>query len=96
MSERERMMKLLAANSATLARVDAVLNGTDGKDRKAERKGDADLRLITYTEAAKRLSLSRPTVYRLVSLGRLASVKLNGVSRIRLSSVAEFAEGSAK
>ena len=96
MSERERMMKLLAANSATLARVDAVLNGTDGKDRKAERKGDSDLRLITYTEAAKRLCLSRPTVYRLVRLGRLASVKLNGVSRIRLSSVAEFAEGSAK
>lgn len=96
MGEKERMMKLLAANPATLAKVDSVLNGTDSRDRKTERKGDADLRLITYTEAARRLCLSRPTVYRLVQLGRLASVKLNGVSRIRLSSVAEFAEGAAQ
>ena len=43
MSERERMMKLLAANPATLAKVDAVLNG-DGKPDKA----GAD-----FTEAAR-------------------------------------------
>lgn len=92
MSEKERMMKLLAANPATLAKVDAVLNGTDGRAATP----DADCRLITYTEAAKRLNLSRPTVYRLVRLGRLVAVPLDGVNRIRLSSVAAFAEGGAK
>lgn len=92
MSEKERMMKLLAANPATLAKVDAVLNGTDGRAARP----DADCRLITYTEAAKRLNLSRPTVYNLVRRGRLVSVPLDGVSRIRLSSVVAFAEGGAQ
>ena len=87
MSERERMMKLLAANPA---KVDAVLNGTDGKPGKV----DDDLRLVTYTEAAKRLNLSRPTVYRLAKAGRLDVVPLDGVNRIRLKSVIDFANGA--
>ena len=41
MSERERMMKLLAANPATLAKVDSVLNGTDGVFALAE--GDINI-----------------------------------------------------
>lgn len=90
MSERERMMKLLAANPATLAKVDAVLNGTDGKPG----KDDSDCRLVTYTEAAKRLNVSRVTVYRLVRLGRLDIVPLDGVNRIRLQSVIDFASGA--
>lgn len=92
MSERERMMKLLAANPATLAKVDAVLNGTDGKPG----RGDDDCRLVTYTEAAKRLNLSRVTVYRLVKLGRLDVVPLDGVNRIRLKSVIDFANGATR
>lgn len=92
MSERERMMKLLAANPQTLAKVDAVLDGTDGKAVRL----DDDLRLVTYTEAAKRLNLSRPTVYRLAKLGRLELVTLNGVNRIRLKSVVDFANGSTR
>ena len=92
MGERERMMKLLAANPQTLAKVDAVLDGRDGKTGKA----DADLRLLTYTEAAKRLNLSRPTVYRLVRLGRLQAVPLDGTSRIRLQSVIDFADGATR
>ena len=90
MSERERMMKLLAANPATLAKVDAVLNGADGKPGKV----DDDLRLVTYTEAAKPLNLSRPTVYRLAKAGRLDVVPLDGVNRIRLKSVIDFANGA--
>ena len=63
MSNEQRMMRLLTANPATLAKIDAVLGGTDGGAAKA----DADLRLVTYTEAARRLNISRVTVYRLVS-----------------------------
>lgn len=92
MSERERMMKLLAANPQTLAKVDAVLDGTDGKPDKA----DADCRLVTLTEAAKRLNLSRPTVYRLAKAGRLEVVPLDGVNRIRLKSVIDFANGGTR
>ncbi len=89
MTTDRRMIKLLAANPQTLAKVDAVLNGTDGMPGKA----DADVRLVTYTEAAKRLNISRPTVYRLVKLGRLEVVPLDGVNRIRLQSVIDFANG---
>lgn len=92
MSERERMMKLLAATPQTLAKVDAILNGSDVMTAKA----DDDCRLVTYTEAAKRLNLSRPTVYRLVKLGRLEVVPLDGVNRIRLKSVVDFANGSTR
>lgn len=89
MSNEQRMMRLLTANPATLAKVDAVLNGTDSKPTR-----DEDIRLCTYTEAAKRLGLSRPTVYRLAKMGRLETVSLNGTSRIRLKSVIDFANGA--
>lgn len=92
MRDNERLMRLLAANQQTLARVDAVLNGADGMAAKA----DDDCRLVTYTEAAKRLNLSRPTVYRLVKLGRLEVVPLDGVNRVRLQSVIEFANGTTR
>ncbi len=90
MSERERMKKLLDADPVTLAKVDALL---DGKLDNAARADD-DIRLVTYTEAAKRLNISRPTVYRLAKLGRLELVTLNGVNRIRLKSIVDFANGS--
>ena len=90
MSVNERLQKLLAANPQTLAKVDAVLNGTDGKPGRA----DDDCRLVTYTEAARRLNLSRPTVYRLAKAGRLEIVPLDGVNRIRLKSVIDFANGA--
>ena len=80
-------MRLMTANPATLAKVDAVLIGTDGKAARA----DEDCRLITFTEAARRLNLSRPTVYRLARLGRLEIVPLDGVNRIRLKSIINFA-----
>ena len=91
MTEKERMLKLLAASPATLAKVDAVLNGTD----KGTEKADDDVRLCTFTEAAARLSLSRPTIYRLVKLGRLETVPLDGTHRILLRSVIDFASCSA-
>ena len=87
MTTNDRMIKIATANPQTLAAIDAVLNGTDGKPVKV----DDDCRLITYTEAARRLNLSRPTVYRLVKLGRLEVVPLDGVNRIRLQSIFDFA-----
>lgn len=90
MNANERLLKLATANPSVLAKVDAVLNGTDGRTAKA----DDDCRLITYTEAAKRLNVSRPTVYRLAKVGRLDVVPLDGVNRIRLQSIVDFANGT--
>ena len=96
MSQQEMLLKLATASPAKLRQVCAILNDTPPAVTRAAAPRDADIRLITYTDAAKRLNLSRPTVYRLAKLGRLEVVPLNGVNRIRLSSVFAFASGGAE
>ena len=91
LSANERMLKIATANPAVLARVDAVLCG-DATTTKPE----ADVRLVTFTEAAKRMGVSRPTVYRLARAGRLEIVPLNGINRIRLQSVFDCVSKGAK
>ena len=91
MNANERLLKIATANPAVLARVDAILCG----DTTAQ-KPEADVRLVTYTEAAKRMGVSRPTVYRLAKAGRLEIVPLNGVNRIRLQSVVDCVSKRAK
>jgi len=90
MTTNERFARIATANPATLARIDAILDGTDGGTTATR---EEDTRLITYTEAARRLNLSRPTVYRLVKQGRLDPIPLDGVNRIRLQSVVDYANG---
>ena len=90
MTTNERFRRMTDATPAMLARIDSVLEGTDGG---TIAKRDEDTRLITYTEAAMRLNLSRPTIYRLTKLGRLDVVPLDGVNRVRLQSVFDFAAG---
>ena len=88
MSATERMQKLLTASPTMLAKIDKVLDGEDTSP-----KPEADTRTVTYTEAAKRLGVSRPTIYRLARAGRLKVVPLLGVNRILLQSVIDFANG---
>lgn len=89
MTTNERFARIATANPATLARIDDILNGTDGKPQKAEQ----DCRLVTFTEAGRRLNLSRPTIYMLVKKGMLDTVPLDGISRIRLQSIFDYAAG---
>ena len=90
MTTNERFARIATATPAILARIDAILQGSDGG---TIAKIDPDCRTITFTEAARRLCLSRPTVYRLVKMGRLAVVPLDGTNRIRLQSVFDYANG---
>lgn len=90
MNATERMQKMLAANVQVLARIDAILDGTDTSPAPVEREN----RLITFMDAGRRTGLSRPTIYRLVKSGRLDVVPLNGVNRITLQSVNDFIAGN--
>ena len=92
MSTNERLIKLATASPAVLAKVDAVLSGADG----ATRAPDADCRLCTYTEAARLMKVSRPTIYRLVRAGRLDVVPLNGVNRILMRSIFDCVNGKGE
>ena len=91
MTVSERMQKLLTANPTMLAKIDKVLDGED-----ATTKPEPDTRTITFTQAAKRLGISRPTVYRLTRIGRLRTVKLCGVNRVVLSSLTDFVNEGVK
>ena len=82
MTTNERLIKLATATPEQWAQVDAILEG------RAVRKNDAELRLLSVTDTAKMLDVSRMTVYRLKKAGRLASVELpGGTERITLASV---------
>ena len=89
LSATERMQMILAAPPATLAKVDAILQGVEGTTQKPE----ADCTLATYTQVAKKLKLSRPSVYRLCKMGRLEVVPICGVNRIRMQSVLDLIGG---
>ena len=91
MSTNERLLKLATATPQVLAKVDAILNGTDNT-----RTPDKDCRLVTYTQAAKMMKVSRPTIYRLAKCGRLDVVPLNGVNRIRMQSVIDCVNGKGE
>jgi len=82
MSTDERFKKLLAADPATLAKVDAVLTGTE-----TSRVDPGDRRLLTQTAAAEALGVSRMTIFRMTRDGRLPAVELRQ-GRLRIPSKA--------
>ena len=55
-----------------------------------KRPMDADRLLVTPTEAARRLSLARPTVYPLVLTGELESIKIGRSRRLLASALTEY------
>jgi excisionase family DNA binding protein len=83
MSTDERMLKLLQADPGTLAKVDAVLNGTAA----AAPTDPGDRRLLTQTQAAAILGVSRMTTFRMIRDGRLPCVELRA-GRVRIPSAA--------
>ena len=54
--------------------------------------GDPDMRTVNATDAAKRLGVSRPTIYRMMDDGKLETISLRGIRRIRLSSIFSLAD----
>ena len=87
MTDKERILRVLNASPEMLRKIDDIL-----MDRGKKSGGsDEDLRTVTFKEAAIRLGISRPTVYRMVKSGRLETVKLEGCHRIRVQSLIDVA-----
>jgi len=86
MDATKRMQMILTATPAVLAKIDAVLAGDDTHVQKV----DPDCRTCTLTEAARRMGVSRPTVYRLIERKAIRTVELNGVSRVTLQSLFDY------
>lgn len=83
-----RILNLLAqATPKTRRDVEALLSG---KREEPSTHTDPDVRTITQGEAARRLNVSRTTIFRLVREGSLATVLVRGKKRVLLSSVFAF------
>ena len=91
METNERFIKLAKASPTVLERVDRVLEG-----RAETASGEVELRTLTLTDAATRLGVSRPTVYRLVQRGELATVLIGGLERIPLRALTAYATRPAR
>ena len=92
MNTNQRMSMILAATPGVLAKIDAVLAG----DETHVPKKDPECRTCTLTEAARRLGVSRPTIYRLIQRGALKAVALNGVSRVVLQSLFDYVSNNER
>ncbi len=87
MDNNERIIAFLRASEDQLKRIDAILEGGDRPSVKAE----PETRLITQEEAARRLGISRTTVWRLIREGALLTITQRGKKRVRLDSLLRYA-----
>ena len=86
MNQNERMIKIATASPSVLDRVDRVLEG-----RAETQAAEANVKTITLTNAAERLGVSRPTIYRLVKAGEIETSLIGGLERVRLQSLLDYA-----
>jgi excisionase family DNA binding protein len=75
MATEKRIQKLFEATPSTLVQIDALLNN------EAPPAANRDIRLLTFSNAAKALGVSRQTVHRMVAEHRLPTVELRQGSR---------------
>lgn len=90
MTTDERLARMLAAPAEVIACVDRVLAAPVNVIANVHMTLDGDNpleRSVTAKEAADRLHVSRPTVYRMVKSKELETVMVHGVPRIWLPSV---------
>jgi len=92
MSTKDIAVRILNAqlSPATLSRIAEVL---DGKD--VHTMNVPNIATITLSEAARRLNVSRPTIYRMKELGKIKTVKLCGVDRVFVSSLLSLDNGQS-
>ena len=87
----DQLMKaLLAADKPTLEKVADVLMH---RERPAAPRVNRETRLITQRDAAKRLSISTTSLWRLIKEDAIKTVNVRGRRRVRLASLEEFALG---
>ena len=86
MTTEERLKLILSATPSQLATVDAALTGKPESDQ------THSLRLFRLGEAAREIRVSRTTLWRAISEGRLKTVEIrDGCRRIPESALRAFA-----
>ncbi|MDD2597769.1 MAG: helix-turn-helix domain-containing protein [Kiritimatiellae bacterium] len=70
MTTENRIQAILIADPVKLAQIDSILTGTHTE------AAPSDRRLLTKTEAAKTLGMSRQTIWRMIKEGRLPVIEI--------------------
>lgn len=91
MSKEQIIQAVLTATPAKCRELEAVINGKATTAAKKDAKPET--RLVSFSGAARLMSLSRSSVYELVRQGRLDAVELSGTRKITMKSVGEFLNG---
>jgi excisionase family DNA binding protein len=92
MSKEEIIGRVLQADPATLKKIEGVFTGAT--EAQAQQATPTDRRLLTFTEAAEVLNLSRMTIQRMVEDGRLPAIETrSGRQRIASAEITRFLEG---
>jgi len=87
MNTEERFKMILAATPDQLSEVDAVL------ERLPSSTTVTDTRLLTFTDAAKALGLSRQTIWRMTNEGRIATIEIrSGRRRVPAAALTELVQ----
>lgn len=88
MDTQTRFAKILVAAPTLLAKIDNLLEGNDKADIPIDR------RLLTFSDAAKELSVSRQTIWRMAIDGRLPTVEIRpGTRRIPSAALTALLKG---
>jgi len=90
MCKEEMMMRLLTAPADVVERVAVILDGRSAETTPGDR------RLLTLTEAAHELNVSRMTIHRMCADGRLATIQTRaGRRRVASQTITDFLKGGA-
>ena len=90
MEDKERFVRIATASPEVLKRIDEIL---EGKVSPRDTPEPPDCKLISVTEAARRLGLTYATFHRMQQAGCFDIVTATGKTWIKESSVREFALG---
>ena len=93
MSKEEIIGKVLQADPSQLKKIAAVFSGA--VEEPQVKPIPTDRRLLTFTDAAQTLGLSRTTIQRMVDDGRLQAIETrSGRQRIASAEITRFLDGS--
>lgn len=85
------LQAILNANQQKRRSLEAVLTGKKAIPSPADGK---DLRLVSLSDAARILGVSRYTIYRLIEKKQITTRRLGGVIRVSMDSLRKLSERS--
>jgi len=89
----EMMQAVISATPQKRRTIEAVLSG---KKTIPSPIRETDLRLVSLSDAARILGVSRYTIYRLIDMKQITTRRIGGIIRVPMSSLENLSNGMDK